>query len=323
MSHTAFRESFDRAMRWLAPLPPPHHRWIAATKVATAGADNLDLVDDPAVVEAVKYVRALGACTTDDESAAVQVRWPAIRTAQAIFEGDGPRRWALEAWILTAQPDDDIAARCGLSRHAVAAYEALFFARREYLSQPEWLAQKMFGPFMNLTFRNEEVSRFWAWVGLTGPRAALNKYIETFHSAWWPGVPAVLSLYLQPSTPASLSAKALVATHVLPANHNTAIAWAAFRLRLIESEGLPDPRQREVASLRLKQDLVRYTAGVLAGRPPEKLRHLLRLGKRKTGASVELSPEAVLVDLIAKLKVDRPPREAGQGGAASTMQHKV
>jgi hypothetical protein len=46
----------------------------------------------------------------------------------------------------------------------------------------------------------------------------------------------------------------------------------------------------------------------LAGKSPHKLRHLLRLGRRKkNGGGGELSPEAALADLIAKLKIDLSP----------------
>ncbi len=318
MSHAAFRRQFDAMLRWLSPLPPPHRRWIAATAMAEAAPDGLDTTD-PAVVEAAKSLQALDSCDGDDERAAVRQRWPTISAAQAIFEGDGPRRWKLESWILTGESDREIADHCGVPPVVVAVYQELFFERRQYLDhldKREWLAQRMYGPYMGLTFRSEELGRFWAWAALTGGPAVLSSFLTAFDAARKVDTPPTLAAYLQPGLEISSSLQATVAVHVIPTNKDTAIAWAAFRVRLIEAEAMPDPRQREVALLRLNRDVVSFAWGLLGGKSPEKLRHLLRLGKRKTVASVVLSPEAALADLIAKLKIDLPPREAGQGGAA-------
>ena len=310
MSRKAFRKSFDRAMRLLSPLPPPHHRWIAATAMVKAGVGELDTTD-PVVAQAAEYLLAVAACTTGgeqaaDERAAVRERWLALSAAEDIFKVDDSRKWQLEAWLLTGLSDCEIADRCGLLPTVVGIYENLFFGRREYLDQPEWLAGKLFGRPLALTFRNEELGRFWAWAALTGGPAVLSSFSTAFDVAKKADTLPTLAVYLEPGLEISSSLQATVAVHVIPTNRDTAIAWAAFRVRLMEAEAMPDPRQREVAFLRLKQDFVRYAAGVLDGKRPEKLQHLLRLRRRKTGASVELSPEAALADLIAKLKIDLP-----------------
>jgi hypothetical protein len=256
MAEEAFRQQHDAMMRWLDPLPPPHCGWLAASELARAAHGEPDTAD-PALVEAANYIQALAACTTDDERVAVKTRWPAIAAAQQIFECGRPRQWELESWILAGETDDQIGTRCGLSSQTVAAYSVLFFERRSYLDDPEFLSQKLFGPAFCLKFRNDQIGEFWGWVGLCGGPVHLKTFLDTFYAAWRPGEPAVLGIYLQPDTPAPLSMKAMVATHVLPENHDTAVAWISFHLRLMAAEAMPDPRQSEVAFLRLKQDLVR------------------------------------------------------------------
>ena len=123
---------------------------------------------------------------------------------------------------------------------------------------PGWLNRKLFPGWLWPTFRNDELSRLWLFVGLDGGPAVLDSFVKAFHAAWQIGTPPVLSVYIRRGSPLPVNMQAAVATCVLPANRATAGVWVAFHVRLMGAEAMSDPRQREVAFLRLRQDFVAY-----------------------------------------------------------------
>ena len=315
--------SFNRTMRWLAPLPPLDWRWHATCQAAhgvPVPSDLADFID----VDAVVYLKVLAACRTDDERAAVQARRPAFTEALTIYTGNDPQTWEIQSRLAAGATDAEIASRCGMDAAIVADFERFFWSVREFFDLPGWLYRKLFPGWLWPTFRDDELDRFWLFAALDGGAATLDIFIEAFHAAWKTGTAPVLSVYLQPNSPVPLNMQAAVATFVLPANQNTAEAWITSHLRLMQVEAMPDPRQSEIAFLRLRQDFAAYARGVLDGKPPEKLRHLLRLGPRnRNGRGEGLVREAALEDLRLKLTLDQPPLAVRQGGAVRSMQHKV
>ena len=80
-------EEFERMHRWLSPLPTLWQRWKDAGGLDKADR-NVRCRNDADLAAAIDYLDALARCTTDDERAAVQLRWPEISQARAIFDAD-------------------------------------------------------------------------------------------------------------------------------------------------------------------------------------------------------------------------------------------
>ena len=127
-------EDLAEAERWLNPLPSSVWRWEEAARLAKLKPSERHC-DDPDMTAAAEYLAALACCTTGEQRAAVQRRWPSIIRANDIFRRNGPQRWALEAWILHGLADREIADRCGLKPEVVRVYESLFFAMCRIPSQ--------------------------------------------------------------------------------------------------------------------------------------------------------------------------------------------
>ena len=167
-------------LRWFSPLPTPWQRWKDAGGLDKADRDE-QCRNDAAVAAAVDYLDALAHCTTDDERAAVQQRWPEIYEARAIFDADNPRRWELEGYVLSGETDEEIAARLGLSPRTVATLRlaVLRCCGISWLSPCGW-PTKMFGPDFMLTFETTSFSKFWAWVGICGGPACWRDPLPIF-----------------------------------------------------------------------------------------------------------------------------------------------
>jgi hypothetical protein len=101
------------------PHTGPDWRWRRASELANGDPHAGKYTDDAITLRAVRYQIDSNDPDVDD-----------IRDAAAVHAADGLRRRALEAYLLTSLPADEVAARTGLSPAAGAAYEALFFAVR-------------------------------------------------------------------------------------------------------------------------------------------------------------------------------------------------
>ncbi len=270
------RQSFDAMTRWMGPLAPPDRHWQAALDLA-ANPQSAELETvNPNVATAVEYLRAEAACATDAERAAVQVRWPALSQAHALFKLDGPKKWELEAWLLTTESVKDIAARCGVAPAIVAAYRRWFFSvRREYREEPDLLRQKMFTLWIDLTFRDNELGRLWAWTALAEGPESLELLIETFYNAWRSDMPPTLSTYLRPKAEVPLVIQASVARAILLPCTKTMPAIFEFALRVIEADR-GDPQERQEKLDDLFRLMVKYTLAYLDGQSASKLQRLLR-----------------------------------------------
>ena len=188
-------EQFDEMHRWLGPMRKFHHRWEAATELAAMPGDPNGTDRD--IVAAAKYQQTMLQCSSDADREKVRTRWAEISQAKAIFDCDDPRKWEIEAWIICEQSDKQIANRCGLSAKVVAVYEKLFCSLREYLHNPEALANKMFGVAIGVKFGDLDL---WSFLVFRGPdqrthggvgssHRGISRRLETGHSACAQRVP--------------------------------------------------------------------------------------------------------------------------------------
>jgi hypothetical protein len=289
-------ESFDRTLRWLAPLPAPDRRWRAALRLAAKPRSAKRRSANRVVAEAVEYLRAVANCATDGERAAAAEKWSAISQALAVFQANSLQRWELEARVLAGQTIAEIAIHCNLASGVVAAYRRLFFSvAKEYLDEPEWLARKMFRPRLLLTFRDNEVGRFWAWLGLTEGPVTLDAFVEAFHAVWKIDTPPTLSVYLRPDSQVPSAMAALVAVSVLPRNKDTIVAWFWFAFRVIEA--LRDPVGKEGKLDQVQRDSAAYALGFLSGKTARQLERLLHWPRRRKRSGAQSLSQPMPIDL--------------------------
>ena len=272
-------EELERMLRWLSPLPTPWQRWKDAGGLDKADR-NEQCGNGADVAAAVDYLDALARCNTDRERATVQRRWPEISEARAIFDADNLCRWELEGYLLSGQSDKEVASRLALSPRTVATYVSLFFDLRAFVDEPEWLASKMFGSAFTLSFRDDQLQQFWAWIGICGGPVMLKKFVSEFHAAWRPSTPPLLSVYLAPDAPVALNMQALVASFILPSNAKTAPILFETHLGLIEADRETDSAGRSEKIDQLMRTMINFTRGFLAGK-----------SGRRTAALAALSAE--------------------------------
>ena len=284
-------ESFDRTLRWLSPLPAPDRRWQAALALVAEPRSDKRGSANADVAEAVEYLRAVANCATDGERAAAAEKWPAINEAHSLFKQGGPKRWEIEAWLVTTESDEAIAERCGLASAVVVAYRKWFFSvGREYREDPDLLRRKLFAHLVSPYFRFDELGPFWTWIALTGGPETLDLLVKAFYTSWLSNTPPTLSTYFRSEAEVPLVIQAFVARFVLRPCTKTMPAIFTFALMVIEADR-GDPRERQEKLDDLFRLTVAYTLAYLDGQPSSTLQRILRQPQRQMNLGEQsLSP---------------------------------
>lgn len=131
---------FQLRLQQQNPLRPLTWRWSLANRWASERIGSPPRRLDPWVADAVRYQRALDRCGDDRDWEHLARRMPDLRSAHLLHEGGGFAAWRLEAFLLTREPLDAIAARLDLPVKTVEAYEALFFCVLDRLDARDYLA---------------------------------------------------------------------------------------------------------------------------------------------------------------------------------------
>ena len=304
-------------------MSKPDRRWRLARRLAAKpDPDRLGRAE-PLVVQATEYQKALITCTTEAERAGVRNQWPSISEAHAVYEQNGVKRYEVEARLVAGEDDDAIAAKCAMTPAAVAAYEYLFGAIREFQGQLYRLMKLLVGSGVQDGFRDDELRQFWAWAGLTGGRFVVDKLVGAFRATWQPKDPPVLSTYLQPAAKVPLRMQAAIAATTLPPDDegNEVALLSSACLKIAEVMG--DEAQAAQFIEELQRVVVGYAFGRLTGQTTQRraclktLRALLRgNGKSQSLATTPRRP-------ASKGQPKAPAPFALRGGVAVNAQCKV
>jgi hypothetical protein len=128
------------------PFQDPAWRWRRYGHLLDHGRHPSPSLDDDATREAWLFRRAQARCRTEADCERLTADYPALAEAHALYTGEPLKRWELEARVLAGDSDEVIAARCGLSAAAVAAYHATFYEVRPHLHAATHVVNVLIGP---------------------------------------------------------------------------------------------------------------------------------------------------------------------------------
>src|SRR5262245_36226228 len=92
----------------------PCWRWLRCCYLLDHGRQPLQDLDDAVTGEAWLFHGALQRCRTDADREQLAKDYPGLAEAHAVYTGEPPKRWELEARLLGGDASDSIAARCGI-----------------------------------------------------------------------------------------------------------------------------------------------------------------------------------------------------------------
>lgn len=180
-------DSFTLKMNAINPLRTTDWRWKYAQKLLNKSAPKCPESGDAWVNRAVRHLSA-------DKTTPYLVRSdkarfdPRINEAFEIFsdEAQPKRRWHLEALLLTTEPLDQVAKRCGLPTATVEAYAELFFDVRRCLQATDWLLIKAVGSSPVNRFAGPQPGGLWKYFALFGGVLVLECCMAATGDADWP-----------------------------------------------------------------------------------------------------------------------------------------
>ena len=148
-------------------LSPPDWRWRRARRAVYKPFDALRRPNDGPTQDAVDLLK-------DRLFGRPPAAGTPLAAAAAVYEGDGPSRWLLEAHVLTGRTTRSVARKVGLGHPVVAAYEAVFFDVRHRLKAAFWLMQHVPGIGAVLGIRPDDLGAIWRRAGYRGGRPWLD-----------------------------------------------------------------------------------------------------------------------------------------------------
>jgi hypothetical protein len=129
--------------------------------------------DDRETIAAARCLRALGRRHTQNERTRLLQKWPALVAAKKLAEDGGPLRDEVQARILAAQNDAEIAASCHLTPATVHWFECLFFCVRDRLTARDSVSA-LIGPGLQCGFNTNEMGRLWMAFAYAGGPLVLD-----------------------------------------------------------------------------------------------------------------------------------------------------
>ena len=172
------------------PFRDPGWRWQRCNYLLDHGRQPLQDLDDAVTGEAWLFRKALTQCRTDADREQLAQDYPVLFEAHGVYTGEPFKRWVLEAFLLGGDPDVTVAARCGLSVQAVAAYHATFYEVRPHLHADSYVFGVLIGPkaYGGLTTNDHEPLLKLFGYGLGG--AGVDAFLDYLQDP--PTVPARL-----------------------------------------------------------------------------------------------------------------------------------
>lgn len=200
-----------------SPFHRPSWRWDRANLLVASDRRVTGRHKEPGVVRCAAYLRDLRDASTTRRRAGVERRHRALARAHAVHAAGGDARVVLEARLLAAQTDAEVAAVTGLDPAAVAAYESAFFAVRGPVAagMTDWLLVSACGHRPGSPSVADPATLLRLLGCFCGPfvlERALP-FLTAGHDVWGDRLPAgvdpelgrsirrVLRLYLLPDTP--------------------------------------------------------------------------------------------------------------------------
>jgi hypothetical protein len=150
------------------PMRPSAFRWARAQRLFLHDEPLNPRRDDQLTARVLDYQHTIQGTALPSKCPAPRFR--SLHKAHRIYTENTELRWELEARLLAAQSDRQIAHAIGLSRGLIALYHNIFLACRDRLSASDTILVTFIGPGPSAGFAPGDMSGIWKWVGyFAGP----------------------------------------------------------------------------------------------------------------------------------------------------------
>src|SRR5262249_44410090 len=136
------------------PLRPPDWRWLRAGDLWDQGEQPSEPWDDAWVRRALRLYRGLQQGKGPRPGQRTADLWQAYR----LYCGESLLRWEAEARLLV-EPPARVAAKCGVTRQFLHAYEKVFFNVRDRLEAKGYITNVVLGGDLFTRLRENDLGK--------------------------------------------------------------------------------------------------------------------------------------------------------------------
>ena len=125
---------------------PPDWRWRRATDLVDDGGPLCPGHDDGPVQEAMRYVKAWRRCRSEADRQRLAREMPDLYGAHQLYLARSMQTWEAQARLLTVEPFEVIASKCGSDPRVIETYHDTFFHVRDRLHIESYIGFEVIGP---------------------------------------------------------------------------------------------------------------------------------------------------------------------------------
>ena len=125
---------------------PPDWRWRRATDLVDDGGPLSPVHADGPVLEAMRYLRAWRACRAEADRQRLAREMPDLHGAHQLYLARSFQTWEAQARLLTEEPFEVIASKCGCDPRVIETFHETFFHVRDRLHLESYIGFEVIGP---------------------------------------------------------------------------------------------------------------------------------------------------------------------------------
>lgn len=225
------------------PFRPVNWRWENARAIREGKVRGaLRKTTDQWVLNTHKFQIGLAKCKDDLDRYDLMSVFPDLYSAYLIFNRGGadneqhPMRYVVEARILAAQNDYDIARRLGIPANVIDTYEKVFFNVRERLENSDYIMTCVIGPSVHAGLTDRDYDLLWKLFGYIYGPVALDSFISTTTSRFRPENLSEVDAVLAEDARASIQRKVAIVARTYTVNPFSQSELLNVYTRLLEME---------------------------------------------------------------------------------------
>lgn len=233
MIQNSFRDS---------PVRAPHWRWLRAIQIDGGGkraSKKRDGTDGFTWIRrALRLKRHFDLISNRPEAVyALHERDPELFWAHSMWvEDKAPVRWAIEAYILAGETDEQIAQRLGTEPGVIAAYANVFFDVRAKMHHIGYIVNVIMADAVSRGLQERQYDLLWKLLGFHGGSLALDSAINKFTPVNRPEKPEQVSGFFQDFAIGAMKYKSALATLTVQVNTGTQLPLIESFAKFVEIE---------------------------------------------------------------------------------------
>jgi hypothetical protein len=159
---------------------PVDWRWRRAADLVDGGGPLSPGHDDGPVQEALRYLRAWRACRAEEELQRLAREMPNLHGAHQLYLARSFQTWEAQARLLTKEPFETIAEKCGSDPRVIETLHSTFFHVRDRLHVEGYILFQVIGPKAHSGLTEADVDVILKMYAYYGGPIVLDRLVDYF-----------------------------------------------------------------------------------------------------------------------------------------------